>query len=869
MTSSMRIGTRILVALVVSLVLMLVIGWVGFATTRALSRHLEAFTDARLPSVNALWAVQQAETDAARNLNALLIPGTAEAVRKTAKAGFNDAMQRVDDSTYAFQSVPHDAGTLDLWKTANDKMAAWQALARKLSAIALSDNTGFGEAGSKKAALLEETRVAGAELEGALRNLIARALEDAAVSSTAGRRAARNGGVMVAVAILAGAALMIGFGFLLLRAIRRTVDTLAAEAAKLRDAVAAGRLEVRGEVAGLGREFRPIIQGLNETLDAFERPFRVTVEYVGRIARGDIPARIEDAYQGDFDLVKTSLNDCIEAVKALLADVGLLAQAGVEGTLATRADPGRHRGDFQRIIEEMNATLDAVIGPLSAAATCVDRISRGDVPEPITAEYRGDFDLLKRNLNTCIGAIRALVVDAKGLSAGAVAGDLGTRADASRHQGDFRVIVQGVNDTIDAIVTPLQVSAEYFERISHGEIPPRRNDPVRGDIVAMQSSLNRCVDALAALVADTDALADAATRGQLKTRADLTRHEGAFRSTLEGVNRTLDAVIAPVHEAAGVLERLAGRDLRARVVTQFHGDHGRIAASVNRTGEALHDALTQVAMAVEQVSSAATQIASSSHAVASGASEQAASLQTTGGAVEAVNGTTRLTAESARRADELAKQAHSAASEGATAVDRMQGAMSRIKASAEGTSQIIRDINDIAFQTNLLALNAAVEAARAGEAGRGFAVVAEEVRSLALRAKEAAMKTESLIRQSVKEAAEGEETARQVAAKLTEIGGGVSKVSGIVGEIAAAAREQAAGAEQVSQAVGEMDRVTQQNAASAEESSSAASELSAQAEELAAMVAGFQLERSATRREGAAAALASGISQGRNGSYSR
>ena len=60
-------------------------------------------------------------------------------------------------------------------------------------------------------------------------------------------------------------------------------------------------------------------------------------------------------------------------------------------------------------------------------------------------------------------------------------------------------------------------------------------------------------------------------------------------------------------------------------------------------------------------------------------------------------------------------------------------------------------------------------------------------------------------------------------------------------EIAAGAQAQSNGIEQVTQAVTEMDKVTQQNAASAEESSSAASELSGQAEELASMVAAFQL----------------------------
>ena len=95
----------------------------------------------------------------------------------------------------------------------------------------------------------------------------------------------------------------------------------------------------------------------------------------------------------------------------------------------------------------------------------------------------------------------------------------------------------------------------------------------------------------------------------------------------------------------------------------------------------------------------------------------------------------------------------------------------------------------------------------------------------------------------MKEAGAGENAARDVAGRLSEIVQGVGKVSELVEEIAASAREQSTGVEQVHRAIGEMDRVTQQNAASAEESSSAASELSGQAEELAAMVGAFSLDR--------------------------
>jgi methyl-accepting chemotaxis protein len=264
---------------------------------------------------------------------------------------------------------------------------------------------------------------------------------------------------------------------------------------------------------------------------------------------------------------------------------------------------------------------------------------------------------------------------------------------------------------------------------------------------AICGSIGACASAVERLVRDADGLARAAVEGKLTTRADAKQHQGDFGKVIAGVNRTLDAVVAPIQEAAGVLEKLAQRDLRARVSGSYQGDHARIKEAVNSTGEALHDALSQVASAVEQVSSAATQIASSSQAVASGASEQAASLEETGSSLESVSSMARQSAESAQQASLLAHSARSAATEGATAVEQLQSAMGKIKLSAEGTSQIIKDVSEIAFQTNLLALNAAVEAARAGEAGRGFAVVAEEVRSLALRAKEAAVKTEDLIKE--------------------------------------------------------------------------------------------------------------------------
>jgi len=627
------------------------------------------------------------------------------------------------------------------------------------------------------------------------------------------------------------------------RTITRTVQRVIGEASRLREAVAAGRLDERGESDLIEAEFRPIVVGINETMDAFTAPFRVTADYVARVSRGDIPPRIEEAYHGDFDAIRRSLNAAIDAVGLLVADATMLARAGVEGRLKIRADASRHEGDFRKVIQGVNDTLDAVIQPIEVAAGHVAEIAAGRIPARITAEYQGEFQLLRDNLNLCVDALQAVIADVNTLAEAGAQGRLSTRAEAARHEGDFRKIVEGVNRTLDGVVGPLTETARYVDLIAKGSIPAPITGEYRGDFNPMKTNLNGCIAAVSRLVEDTAALSRAAVEGKLTTRADAARHQGDFRKIVEGVNATLDATLAPVDEATSALEALARRDLRARVRGDFQGDHARIALAVNTTAEALHGAMVQVAAAVEQVSSAATQIASSSQAVASGASEQASSLQETVTRLEAVSSTTQAAADNAQRANALVHSARTAAAEGSSAVDGMRSTMTRIRASAESTSQIIRDINDIAFQTNLLALNAAVEAARAGEAGRGFAVVAEEVRSLALRSKDAATRTEALIRESVQLTGEGEVASQRVAGKLDDIVKGVDAVTGIVSEIATAAHEQTAGIQQVNVAVSEMDKVTQQNAASAEESSSAASELSGQAEELASMVGTFQVSR--------------------------
>ncbi len=358
-----------------------------------------------------------------------------------------------------------------------------------------------------------------------------------------------------------------------------------ADAALLTQAAVQGKLATRADASKHHGDYRKVVEGVNATLDAVIGPLNVSAEYVDRISKGDIPPRITDTYNGDFNEIKNNLNTCIDAVNALVADAGVLTKAAVEGKLATRADASKHQGDYRKIVQGVNETLDAVIGPLNVSAEYVDRISKGDIPPRITDSYSGDFNEIKNNLNTCIDAVNALVADAGVLTKAAVEGKLATRADASKHQGDFRKVVEGVNATLDAVIGPLNVSAEYVDRISKGDIPPRITDNYNGDFNEIKNNLNACIDAVNALVSETGDLIKASADGQLSTRADASKHQGDYRKIVEGVNQMLDAILLPIGEGNRVLSLIRGGSLREKVEVACKGDHAKMKDAINGVHE--------------------------------------------------------------------------------------------------------------------------------------------------------------------------------------------------------------------------------------------------------------------------------------------
>lgn len=599
-------------------------------------------------------------------------------------------------------------------------------------------------------------------------------------------------------------------------------------------------------------------------------PMSECISIADKVARGDTGMTIVNPGKDEAGQVLAAMKNMVGTIKLMTADTFMLSKAAVEGDLATRADAARHPGDFGKIIEGVNATMDSLVSLIDSMplpAMIIDKEFNIRYMNGMGSKILGKSgkDLIGEK---CFNQFRTSDCNTEKCACGRAmrqnsetssetdAHPMGMNLDISYSARPMKALDGAIIGAFEVVVdqTAIRQAARKVQKIADfqavevAKLTDGLNRMSRGDLdfsieaaqadadtsgtresfVTVSAAVNKTAESIKFLVKDMGTLAQAAVEGRLAARADATKHQGDFREIVDGVNRTLDAVIGPLNIAAEYVDRISKGEIPPPITDNYMGDFNDIKNNLNAMVRNLTDIVTTIREAADQVAGGSRQMSASSQQMSQGATEQASSVEEVSSSMEQMSSNIRQNADNAQQTEQIATTSANKAADGGKAVAETVGAMKNIAAK-------ISIIQEIARQTNMLALNAAIEAARAGEHGKGFAVVAAEVRKLAERSQTAAGEIGKLSASSV-------DIAEKAGEMLTLLVPAIQKTADLVQEISAASREQDAGAEQINKAVQQLDQVIQQNASASEQIASSSEELAAQAGHLQQAIEFFKLE---------------------------
>ncbi len=236
----------------------------------------------------------------------------------------------------------------------------------------------------------------------------------------------------------------------------------------------------------------------------------LTVHGIGCIARGDLHPVDLPSGRDEFGDIARSLTSVREGISSLVGAIDrITVDDDQDGDLAV--DVEAFEGDYRTLARGLNDMVAAHAAVRSAMNTVV-AFGRGDFHAPLE-RLPGLKDYVVDTIEQLRTNLQALIADTSMLAEAATAGRLDQRADASAHSGGYRVIVEGINHTLDTVIGPLSEVARVLTAMEAGDLTGRITTRSAGQLeelrVAANNSLTKVAATLTEVATSVERLANA------------------------------------------------------------------------------------------------------------------------------------------------------------------------------------------------------------------------------------------------------------------------------------------------------------------------------------------------------------------------
>ena len=284
------------------------------------------------------------------------------------------------------------------------------------------------------------------------------------------------------------------------------------------------------------------------------KPIAEAVTVIKSVSNGDLNINFRsDVANDEIGNMTKDIYKLVDTIKNIVDDIQEFTHETItNGNLDLRLDEDKYKGSFKEMMRELNEFEELSNDDLLAFVDLMDNISRGNFDAKLKA-FPGQKAMMNEKADQLMANINAVVTEINGMiHAAAVLGDLHYRIDENKYTGGWREIMAGLDKIAESVDQPVVEIRDVMESLKHGDFSKKVTGNYFGDFLVIKDAVNATLDSLSVYISEIAEDLSAISKGDLTTV--ITReYVGSFitiKTSLNNVSEVLHKTMTEISSAS-------------------------------------------------------------------------------------------------------------------------------------------------------------------------------------------------------------------------------------------------------------------------------------------------------------------------------